>query len=73
MRDTRPRWRLLGASAAFESVDELVVLRGVEVAVAVEHDGDRRVAGERRHLLGIRAVRDPQRHCGVAEVVDPKR
>jgi hypothetical protein len=53
-----------------KAVPERLIGVGVEVAVAVQREAHRGVAGPGGNLLGIRAGRDPQRHRGVAQVVD---
>jgi hypothetical protein len=58
------------AGARRKSPHQFVVLLRVEVSVSVQHDGDRRVAGHRGHMLGIGSFGDPERDGGVSEIVD---
>jgi len=44
-----------------------------QVSVAIEDDGDAGVAGARSDLLGMSAGGDPERDCGVTEVVNTQR
>lgn len=43
------------------------------MSVAIENDRHRGVAGQRGDLLGVGTIGDPQRHGGVAEIVNAQR
>ena len=62
--------RASGLSHGLEGVGDPVVVGGQEVAVAVEHRHDRRVACPGLHLVWVGSGGDPERHRCVAEVVD---
>ena len=60
-------------STTFQVADEVVVVFRIQVAVAVEDDGDARVPCAYRDLLWICACGNPQRDGGVTQVVNPER
>jgi hypothetical protein len=41
--------------------------------IAVQHDGDRGVAGHGGDVLGVGSLSDPERDGGVSEIVDAER
>jgi len=53
-----------------QAVAQLGVVAWEQVAVAVQREADRGVPGPHGDLLGRRASGDPQRHGGVAKIVD---
>ena len=58
------------AGARRKSLHQFVVLLRVEVAVSVQHDGDRCVTGHRGDVLGVGSFSDPERDGGVSEIVN---
>src|SRR4029450_3067538 len=65
-----PRDLRNGGGARLQPVTEHGVRFRVQVAVAVQCEADRGVAGPHGDLLGCRAGGDPQRHGGVPKIVD---
>lgn len=57
------------AGARGKSLHQFVVLLRVQVAVSVQHDRDRGVAGHRGDMLGVCSLSDPERDRGVPEIV----
>ena len=53
-----------------QAVPEHLIGVRIEVAIAVQGEADRGVAGPGGDLLGIRAGRDPQRHRCMPQVMD---